>query len=204
MTQKIFSWSKLSSILLAILIVGSVVAYIIPNDKVVEVNVPGETVEVPVEVPCETETIEVEVDNGNLDVVLDHIYDNDGLIEYLTEDLDDDEIEQIVDRIVFVNEAKALAVNATKDDGIDALNKEYVDINENETVRLDDDDIERFRVNDDDDEVIVDDIDFDDSDAEVTVTVKFEQDDVKYKASFIVEIRDGEVDDIVVDSISLR
>jgi len=54
-------------------------------------------VEVPVEV-----IKEVQVDNGNMDLVLDHIYDNDGNIEYLLDDLDDDEIGLIVDRIILL------------------------------------------------------------------------------------------------------
>src|SRR6056297_2209314 len=51
-------------------------------------------VEVPVEVPVEKIVEkEVKVDNGNLDKVLEHIYDNDGSIEYITDNLDDDELD---------------------------------------------------------------------------------------------------------------
>jgi len=169
------------------------------EDKIVEV-----IKEVPVEV-IKTETVEIEVpveveiDNGNLKVVLDHIYDNEGQIEYLLDDLDDDEVDMIVERIVFINEAKMLAIAEVKSEGIDMLDKEYI-----EDIKLDEDDIDRFRIYDDDDEVIIDDVDFEDKDAQVLVEAKFEQDDIKYKALYEVTFKDGIVDDIDLEEITLR
>ena len=151
-----------------------------------------------------TVEVEVEVDNGNLDLVLDHIYDNKGDVSYLTEDLDDDEVNEIVDRLIFVNEIKVLAAEEAKSEIKDLLDKEEFTFN-NVTVKFDEDDIERVRVQDDDDEVIVgEDIDFEDGDAEVEVEVYFEQDDVKYKALVEVEIKDGEVEDLDLVSVELR
>lgn len=173
------------------------------EEKVVFVDKPVVTekiveVEKQIEVPVEVVT-EVLVDNGNLDKVLDHIYDNDGQVEYLLEDLDDDELDLIVDRIQFVNEVKALAVKEAIKEGIDELDKEEIG-----AVTLDEDDIDRFRVYDDDEDIELTDIDFEDKDATVLVKAKFEQDDVKYVAYFEVEVKDGEVDDITVESIELR
>ena len=155
---------------------------------------------------CECEVCEVcpepevvEVDNSNLAMVLDHIYDNDGKVEYLTDTLDDDEVGEIVDRVVFINEVKELSIKEVDGEGIDELDKEVV----NGTV-LDDKDIERFRIYDDADEIDVEDVDFEDGDADAYVWAKFEQDEVKYKAKFLVEFRDGEIDDFSVESVELR
>lgn len=187
------------------LVVGGVGGhFILPQEVVVEkevikqVNV-TETIEVPVEVIKEvnvTETVEVPVDNGNLQLVLDHIYDNDGSVNYLTDDLDDDEIDQIVDRIVFMNEVKKLSVDAVKDDLFDELDKFEFVRSDNTTVVLDEDDMERLRVDDDDDEIFVEDVDFEDGDAEVKLTGTFEQDDEEFKFEVIARFKDGEYDEL--------
>lgn len=175
-----------------------------PSEPVIKYvnNTVTKEVQVPVEIQV---TKEVAVDNGNLNLVLDHIYDNDGNVEYLTEDLDDDEVDQIVDRIAFINEVKALAINEVKDNGIDELDKELVF---NSTVKLDDSDIERFKVLDEDSDIVIDtsSVDFDNGDAVATVTARFEQDDIKYTADFEVTFEDGEVDDVSVikESIKVR
>lgn len=168
----------------------------ITKEVVVEKNV---TVEVPViqEVIVEKNiTVEVPVDNGNLALVLEEIYDNEGNVDYLTNDLDDDEVDQIVERVVFANEVKALAVAEAKNEIADLIHKEVVNGNE-----LDEDDVEKVRVDDEDDEVIITDIDFEDKDADVTVTGRVEVDDVWYNFETLVEIKDGEVEDI--DLVSL-
>lgn len=165
------------------------------------ISVPYEVpvfIEVPVEV-IKTVNVSVPVDNGKLDVVLQHIYDNDGSIDYLVEDLKDTEVAQIADRIVFINDVKSLAVSAVKNDAFDILDKEVVDGEE-----LDDKDMEKLKVYSDDDKVLVSDVDFDDSDATVSVDVRFEQDDVLYDATFTVEVRDGAVSDVELDSVSLH
>lgn len=153
--------------------------------------------------------VEIEVDNGNLDLVLDHIYDNDGSVEYLLDDLDDDEVDQIVDRVVFINGIKTLAATEVDNEIADLLDKEEFTYFDEETqtrvtVKFDEDDIERIRVQDDDDELEVIDVDFKDKDADVEVEVHFEQDDVKYKALVTVEFKDGETDDVELESIEIR
>ena len=157
-----------------------------------------EVVETIVEVPVETL-----VDNGNLDLVLDHIYDNDGSVQYLTEDLDDDEVNLIVNRIVFINDIKSLAVIEAENEIKDLLDKEEFTFG-NETITFDEDDVERVRVQSDGEDLIIDDVDFEDGDADVLVQVKFEQDDVKYLADCTVQFRDGVVDDIDLDDVELR
>jgi hypothetical protein len=173
---------------------------------VVEKEVPGpvqvvqHNVTVPVEVVKTVNlTTDVLVDNGKLDVVLQHIYDNDGNVEYLVDSLKDTEVAQIADRVVFINDVKALAVQAVKKDAFDILDKEVVSGEE-----LDDKDMEKLKVYSDDDKVIVSDVDFDDSDATISVDVRFEQDDTLYDATFTVEVRDGAVDDVELDSVVLH
>jgi len=144
-----------------------------------------------------TVTETVSVDSESLPLVLDHIYDNDGKIEYLLDDLDDDEVDQIVDRIVFVNEIKKLATDYVERKLADEVDKEVVNATE-----LDEDDVEKIRLDNDDDEIEVDNIDFEDKDAELTVTGKFRHDDVWYVFSSTVEIEDGNVEDFSVDTIS--
>jgi len=174
------------------------------TDTIVEehmINVPFETI---VEVPVIQEVeMPVYIDNENLDLVLDHIYDNDGVIEYLTDDLDDDEVNQIVDRIVFINDIKSLAVAEVEKEFLDLIDKEEFEFN-NETIKFDEDDVERVRVRDDADQLIIDSVDFEDSDAEVLVEVRFEQDDVKYIAKCVVEFKDGLVEDLDLESVELR
>jgi hypothetical protein len=146
-----------------------------------------------------TEVVTVKVeDTAKLDAVLEHIYDNDGKIEYLTSDLKDSEVAQIADRIVLVNEFKALAVAEVKKELADLVDKEVV---AGETIK--DEDVERVRVNDDADEVLVEDIDFDDKDAELTVTGTFEADDIKYKYEVVVEFKDSKIDDSKLVKVEL-
>jgi len=165
-----------------------------------------EYVNVPVEVPVVeyvdkivVEKSIVEVDNGDMDLVLDHIYDNDGRVSYLTDDLDDDEVDMIVDRVVFINDIKALAVAEVEKEGIDELDKEVVNGEE-----LDEDDIERFKIYDDDEDIEIDDVDFEDGDADVFVKCRFEHDDIDYQAVYKVEFKDNEVDDIDLEVVELR
>ena len=136
-------------------------------------------------------TVTEQVDNGKLDLVLKEIYDNNGQVSYLTDDLDDDEVSLIADRIILVNDFKALAIAELKKNLFDELDGETVD-----TEVLDDKDMERLRINDDADEISIDDIDFEDKDADLSLTGTFEQDDIKYDFEATVSFKDGEVDEI--------
>ena len=160
-----------------------------------------ETVEVPVNVTkieYVNVTEEVLVDNGNLDLVLEEVYDNNGQVEYLIDDLDDDEVDQIVERIVFANDVKSLAVQAVKDELADEVDNLVVVRADNSTVELDEDDVEKLRIDDDDDEVVIDEIDYEDKDAEVLVTGRFKHDDEWFSFEAEVEIEDGKLDDVSV------
>ena len=146
-------------------------------------------------------TEEVLVDNGNLGLVLEYIDENiyKDKVDFSTLDLGDDEIELLVDRIVFTNEIKAKAIAEVKAKAFSELNHEYVN-----TTKLHVEDLERLKVQDDYSDVIVSDLDFEDGDANVFVTVKFEQDDIKYEADFNVEFEDGEIEDLNLLEAKLR
>jgi hypothetical protein len=184
---------------IAFLLIGNLLGFAFYNDNAQVDDLQSQLVDAQNNsVVIQEVEVEVPVDSGNLDLVLEHIYDNDGSINYLLNDLDDDELSLIVDRILFINEIKALAVNYVDTEAADELDKELF----NNTIEFDEDEIERIRVQDDDDEVIVTSVDFEDSDADVLITVYFEQDDVKYEADFNVEIKDNEVDDM--DLLEIR
>ena len=154
-----------------------------------------------------TEIVEVPVNSDNLDLVLKHLYDNDGTVEYLLDDLDDDELDQIVDRIVFVNEASDKAVAYVK--GLDFADEledsdlvyDVLDDEDNviETVGYDEDEVKRVRVQDDHDDIVYfDEQDFEDSDINMGITVNFEHDGVKLKALVLVEVEDNKVNDFEI------
>ena len=157
-----------------------------------------------------TEIVEVPVDSENLDLVLKHLYDNKGKVKYLLDDLDDDELEQVVDRVVFVNEATDKAVAYVKGlDFADELEDEdktfTMLVNEVETtIEVDEDEVKRVRVQDDHDDIVYFDIDFEDSDAYITVDVKFEHNGVKLVVPVTVEIKDNKVEDFEFGTVTLR
>lgn len=156
----------------------------VPYEVIVEVPVEVpvvEYVEVPFEVP-----VEVSVDNGNLDEVLEYVYEY-GLEDLDVEDLDSDEIDQIVDRIVFLNDAREYARVHVDNNFLSIIDRLRVD-----GVRIDRDDVERVRLGDVD-EFVVRDIDFDFSDVTVEVPVEFVHDDDSLEAIIIVEFKDGEI-----------
>lgn len=174
---------------------GFLGAVAFPQTKTVTVT-ENKIVEVPVNVE-----VEKLVDNGNLALVENYIYDNDGdLSELDVTDLDDDEVSLIADRIVFINEVKALAVNEVKAKLFDELDNEDNFLG----VEFDDKDLSRLRVNDDADEVSVSDIDFENKDAIAEVTGTFEQDDIKYDFTVEVEFKDGEVEGLEVTDVVLH
>jgi hypothetical protein len=103
-------------------------------------------VEVPVvstEVVTETIVKEVKVDNGKLADVLEAIYQADGDLEFVTDDLKESEIAEIADRLVFEMDVQAMAVAAVRAEAIDVLHKESVN-----GTTLDEDDMERLRIQD--------------------------------------------------------
>lgn len=159
---------------------------------VVEEKVVNRTVEVPVpvEVPVVeyvNQTVEVPVDNGNLDLVLNYIYEE-GLSELDLNDLDDDEVDRIVDRIAFLNESNALAREYVRFEFLDVIDNEYVNGD-----KIDEDDVERVRVGEVEDFTFSN-VDFDYDDAVVSVPVEFEHNGNDYNVTIDVTIRNAEVD----------
>jgi len=150
------------------------------------------TVEVPVEKI-------VSVDNGNLAAVEQALLDNSGDVSYCTSDLDDDEASLVGDCIVFTNDLKSKAVDKLKAEVASLVNKETVN---GTTIHRSD--VERVRVHDDLDQISVTDLDFKDKDAELSLDFTFEQDDVKYKGTAIAVYKDGDFDDLDLDSLSLN
>jgi len=193
-----YSKSLVAWFSIAFLVIGNLLGIAFYNDNAQVEDLQSQLADAQNNSVIEIQEVEIEVDSGNLDLVLEHLYDNDGNVNYLLDDLDDDELNLIADRISFINEIKALAVNYVDAEAADELDKEVF----NNSVEFDEDEIERIRVQDDADELIVSDIDFEDSDADVLVTVYFEQDDVKYEADFNVEFKDAEIDDM--DLLEIR
>lgn len=148
-----------------------------------------------VEKEIEVEKI-VEVDNGNLDVVLNELHDNNGRVQYLVEDLEEDEIDQIVDRIFFVSEIKKLAADHVEQEIADLVDKEIVNGN-----KLDEDDVKYIRVDNDEDEIVVDEIEFEDQDAELLLTGEFEHEDVEYDFEVLVEFKEGKIHNFEIVSL---
>ena len=167
------------------------------NEEIEDLNADLDLAQTPV-----IETVEVEVDNGNLDLVLEHIYDNDGSVEYLTEDLDDDQVAEIVDKIVFVNEIRDAAVKAVRAELYDEVDKFGKSDILGDTSSLDtgfelyEDELTRLRINDDADELGVTITDWEDREATVTVTGTFRQGTDNFAFSTNVVFEDGEFDDL--------
>lgn len=188
---------KIATVGITCLLVGGLGAGFIADDSNKVDKLTAELDDLKNQPVPEAEIVEVEVDNGNLDLVLERMLSDEGNVSYITNGLDDDEANQIADRIVFINEAKSLAVDAvSKLDIADELD-DYDSL-----LRLEEDDIEKIKVQDKDEDVTIEVSDFNDSDANVTVKVEFEQDNVDYEAVFDVKIKDGEVDGIKVSSIT--
>lgn len=170
--------------------------YTAPTKTVTEVKTEFVTKEVPGPVQVQTQIVkEIKyVDSGNLSEVLQGIYDADGDLEYITADLDEDELGLIVERIATQNELRAMAEQAVLDEAMDALDREVVG-----NVTLDEDEMRKFEL----DESEVTSIDFDEKDATVSVDVIFRQDGKKYVASFEAEVRNGAVRKRDIDLVSV-
>jgi hypothetical protein len=180
---------------------GGAMLFPVEKEVIVPVHVPGETkyvtefVDVPGPVQFVYEEREVLVDNGNLQLVLEEIYDADGDVSYLTAGLDDDELDMIVERIVFQSEAKIIAENAVKSKAFSELHRD-----DSTGTRLHKDDMRGLKL--DSDDTVFDVIDFDDKDAEVLVKITFRQGSERFEAVLSVLVRDGEYDDIAVESVT--
>lgn len=139
-----------------------------------------------------------EVGSEELAEIEQAIMDNDGNVSFCTADLEDDEVALIGDCLVLTNDFKEVALAEAKSEIADLVDGKVVN-----ATTLDEDDVERIRLNDDLDEIEVSDLDFEDKDANVYVTGTFEHDDVKYEFEVEVEFKDGKVDDVSLESVVL-
>lgn len=124
----------------------------------------------------------VEVDNGNLDFVLKQLYDNQGSLELVTEDLFEDELDLIVDRLFLFEEHKALAIQDVKDNLAKELDYQ---------LGYDRRDVSRIVIKTED--VTIDSIDFNKQDSVVIVPVEFRYDGSLETAQVEVSLRNGKV-----------
>jgi hypothetical protein len=161
-----------------------------PVVEYVQVPVP---VEVPVEVIVEEEVL---VDNGNLQTVLEFIEENHGNVNFIVTDLDEESVDEIVDRIIFINELDVMAEEAVRDAFRAEINNRIADNQEVIKFR----DIERVRY--EEPVSVIDDFEYWDATSEVVVA--FTQDDVRYDATFEVVVMDGVVDDVRFVSVKAR
>jgi meiotically up-regulated gene 157 (Mug157) protein len=160
------------------------------TEEVVVKEIVTQTVEVPVEVI--TEVIKtVEVDNENLGLVLQTAYDADGDLSIYTEDLFDDELDQVVDRIIQVNDWKSEAENTALSQFSRELDRQH---------DFDRRDVTRVKV----EETSISGIDFKNKDAVVTLEVEFRYDSQLYTADVEVEFYDGKALPIVIDNVVLK
>jgi len=131
----------------------------------------------------------VEVDNGNLDLVLNTIYDaEDGDVSYLTDSLDDDELDLIVDRIVFENDAKSLAEAEVKAKIVGYIDDEADIFGEGDLVDYRDNDVYSVSVDSDDSVFEVSDYDDEEATIYVEAKLKLNNDDDRTSVRVIAEV----------------
>lgn len=164
-----------------------------PQIEYVEVN-NTETIiqEVPVVEYVINETIK-EVDNGNLNEVLEFIHDENGDVGYLTNGLFDDEVDEIVDRVIMVNEFKDRTENIVKSSFVRELERQE---------GFDKRDVKGIRV--DSDDITVNSVDFSDLNAELEAIVEFRYDGDLYEAVVKSEFFDNDALVIEIQSVTLQ
>jgi hypothetical protein len=177
----------------------------VPKEVIKEVPGPTQFVDKIVEVPGPTVTkevpVEVKVDNGNLQSVLKFIWDNNGEVSLLTEDLKEKDIALIADRVVFINDLKSMAVSEVEKNLFDELDNKQVALIGGGNLDLNDKDMEKLRVKDDADQVLIEDVSFEDGDGKANVFGSFYQDDYKFNFEARVKFIDSDVDDLTIVSV---
>lgn len=171
-----------------------------PFEVTREVAVPYNVTEyVTVEKEVEVEKI-IEVPLNGTEDVIEFIIDEEGnLSELDLSEIEDHGFDELIRQVAFIQESKLMAADYVKKEFADEADK----YNVSGTI-IDEDDVERLRIADDLDELIAEDIDFEDSDVDVTVKGTFEHDDVDYEFESLVEIKDGKVADFTIESISVK
>lgn len=161
-----------------------IVTKVVYEDVIVEVPT---IVEVPVEV--EKEVI-IEVDNENLALVLKYVYDEEGNLEFLTEDLFEDELDIIVDRILLVEEVKSVSVNNALSNFARELEKQH---------DYDRRDVSRVKLVKDSVEFVKDSADFKYSEFEIKLSVEFRYDSSVEEKEVLVKYYNGKVRNIIIN-----
>jgi hypothetical protein len=170
------------------------VVKVVTKEVVKTVEVAGPIIEVEKEVFVDKI---VEVESANLPLLLETLYDFDGNVQFLTEDLDDDELDEVVTRLVAVQDAKALAFAQIKRDATDELDGIIVN-----TTTLYEEDIRSLSILDD--EWAVDSVDYEDDEFELSVPIRFKQGAEHFEAVLQVSVKDGDAKDIDILSVELR
>lgn len=151
-----------------------------------------EVKEVPVNI---TQIKEVPVDNGKLDLVLSYLQENVDNRDVF--DVDDDELDLIVDNVVFELDAKSLAEELVKKEGVEYMDDEEDIFREGDLEEYRDNDVYKFTI---EDETSVDDINYEDSEAYIEVVARMKMDNDEDKLAryvkFLVEV-EGDSAEIV-------
>lgn len=165
---------------------------VIEKEVIKEIEVPVE-VEKEVIKEVEVEKI-VEVDNDKLPTVLEYVQEN--FDDFDVFDVDDDELNLIVDYIVFENDARALAEALVKEEGIEYMDDEEDIFGEGDLEEFRDNDVYKFTIEEDD--TFVDDIDYEDKEAYINVRarMKLDNDDDKISryVNFLVEVENDKAE----------
>lgn len=142
-----------------------------------------------------TEEVEVLVEDARYQEVFDYFLeaDSDEEIDAILDDVEDDEIDLIHERVVKLKEMKTLAAKYFEDELADALDKEVYD-----DIKIDEDDVEKIRVDDDYDEIRLVSYDWDDLDFEFELTADAEHDDEDFEVVGLVEVENGEAEDLEI------
>jgi len=150
------------------------------------VTVPGETI---IEYVDVEKPVEVLVDNGNLALVLDYVYEN-GDVEFLTEDLFDDEVDKIVDRIILIEDVKAQAKAYVLDNFAKELEKQH---------DYDKRDVSRISIDSDEVVFVKESADFKYEDFVVDLVVEFRYDGSKETKDVSVEYYNGRIRTLTIN-----
>jgi len=167
--------------------------YPVPYEVQVQVEkIVNQTIEVPV-IKEVNVTKEILVDNQNLKLVLDYIYDKDADVEFLLDNLKESEVNKIVDRIIFMNDIEVLAKDYARVNIAEEVHREVVN-----GTKLYKADIDRIRINKD---VSVEDVSFKYNDASVIVSGSFRHNSKWYIFESEVQFKDSKVEDFKVISL---
>lgn len=185
------TYIKAIAILFSVVVAALLGAFV--QDQLAEPVVVIEEKLIPVEVPVYInntviETVEVEVekivevDNGNLHMVLEYVLNEDVLL--VTDGLADDELSKLMDRIAFLGETKTVAEAHTSRVVADLVHEEVVS-----GTRIFKEDIKWFTV----EEAVLSSIDFSDLNATAVTPVRFRMDDNLYLAQIEIIFEEGKV-----------